>query len=80
MNFVNSFWQFGQYQLLGPLSTKLYPSAEPVIKALNSVYKDFGSPQTHRSDNFCPIQLTIIQQFLTIPWNQPQKYSPTNHK
>ena len=38
-------------------------SAEPVIKALNSVYTDFGTPHTHRSDNGPPFNSQAFHDF-----------------
>ena len=38
-------------------------SAEPIIKALNSVYTDFGSPQAHRSDNGPPFNSQAFYDF-----------------
>ena len=38
-------------------------SAGPVLKALNSIYTDYGNPKSHRTDNGPPFDSNAIEEF-----------------
>ena len=46
-------------------AAKIVPgtSATPVLKALDTIYADFGQPKSHRTDNGPPFDSHAFQQF-----------------